>query len=903
MQRNPIGGLLVLACLLLTAGAGRSAAPPAKSIVRLIDELVTLGGGDGDHSPIVTGRDFLPLAAEKPPVKVLFEKPPVPLRTMREVVKRGAAAVPHLLAHLDDRRRTRIKLGSGGYFGSEYFLERRIDWNPRTAKRPFPFPRPWWVIAPKDTRVVRYHTVTVGDLCFVALGQIVNRHFVAVRGGLIDGSTVITSPTATPSVAKLVREAWEGLTPAGHEASLVADFCKPDYPWRRISACTRLAYYYPATLEPLALKYLADPSHSAFDKALFIRNGLADDPSVKLDRAVRDLLVSIKEDDDLALACMKRLVGRGYDKEIEHYCRRRLAERYVFERDALRRALDRLRYTRLHVAVERGQTDLAAALLKNGAAANAAARNGKTPMQIAVARGDVGLVRVLLDGGAARDRRGPGGLTPAQQAVRAGQDDVVRLLAARGCAIPDVLVASVAGRKDVISAFLKKEPKSVRTTGHAGRTPLHLAARHGHAGVAEVLLSHKAAVDATDAQGRTPLQIASALGHTVVVRVLLTNKANVSAGDAESGGQALHHAVDNNRRAVIELLLAHKADVNAGTTKGWKPLQLAARNGNEWMVKRLVAAGAKLETGESGETTALHEAAIGGNGRVVEFLLGKGAKLDARNYGGCTPLHFAVAYEKVDAVEVLLKHKANTRIYDELGYLPLHLAVEFGRLDLVKLLVEHGADVNAPTGGAKWTPLYLAVESGSAEVVDFLAGKGAKPKVRDHRGRTPLLLAVEKGDLKSARALLRHKADPRTASKSGAQPLHLAVKAGRLDLGKLLLDHGADVNAPRKVSGYTPLHLAIDNEVGRSVAGPVWLDLVNLLLDRKANVNARLKGSGFTPLHLAIECGQPKVVAALLARKPDLSIKDKAGQTPLELAEDSGNPAIIKLIRRHAAKK
>src|SRR5215467_9278844 len=64
---------------------------------------------------------------------------------------------------------------------------------------------------------------------------------------------------------------------------------------------------------------------SSLEKAEVLKEGFIHDESAKIDKAVRDLLVSTR-DDDFALACMQRLIGRGYDGEIENYCRRRLPQ-------------------------------------------------------------------------------------------------------------------------------------------------------------------------------------------------------------------------------------------------------------------------------------------------------------------------------------------------------------------------------------------------------------------------------------------------------------------------------------------------------------------------------------------------------------------------------------------------
>lgn len=107
----------------------------------------------------------------------------------------------------------------------------------------------------------------------MGLGQIVNRDFDAVR----DQPTaivIISSPTAVPGLAAAVKKEWAGLTPKRHKAALIADFLTPDSDERRIGACKRLAYYYPETLEPLAVKYLARPTYDSWDVNRFVRHDL-----------------------------------------------------------------------------------------------------------------------------------------------------------------------------------------------------------------------------------------------------------------------------------------------------------------------------------------------------------------------------------------------------------------------------------------------------------------------------------------------------------------------------------------------------------------------------------------------------------------------------------------------------
>ena len=111
----------------------------------------------------------------------------------------------------------------------------------------------------RDNAVSSY-TARVGDLCFVAIGQIVNRNLRAIRYQP-SACLVINSPVERPVLAELVRKDWGGLTMEQHKKSLVRDACRPGYdadPY----ALLRLWYYYPDDGEKLALKLLERPLYN-----------------------------------------------------------------------------------------------------------------------------------------------------------------------------------------------------------------------------------------------------------------------------------------------------------------------------------------------------------------------------------------------------------------------------------------------------------------------------------------------------------------------------------------------------------------------------------------------------------------------------------------------------------------
>src|SRR5262249_44867502 len=68
-------------------------------------------------------------------------------------------------------------------------------------------------------------------------------------------------------------------------------------------------------------------------------------------------------------------------------------------------------------------------------------------------------------------------------------------------------------------------------SGPTRGTPLHQAARRGHASVAEALLDHGASIDSRDAKGQTPLRRAVNCRQIEIVRLLVRRGADPQAAD------------------------------------------------------------------------------------------------------------------------------------------------------------------------------------------------------------------------------------------------------------------------------------------------------------------------------------------------------------------------------------
>lgn len=237
-----------------TSDAGARTAPADDAAIeKLIAQLSDVDRAGIGYSPSVTGQQFLPAAAasDEQGMLLLGQLPPKRSPVLTRIVAAGAKAVPALLDCLDDATPTKLPPMKPMMWSAN---NNEYDFNRRTAVAP---PAGVNRDEPPDGGVA--YVVTVGDLCFVALGQIVNRSFAAVRyqpsGGLI-----ISSPAGSAPLRDAARAEWSGLTAKSLRASLVRDFDKPDWEGRRAGALRRLAYYFPDAVAPLMKAELARPT-------------------------------------------------------------------------------------------------------------------------------------------------------------------------------------------------------------------------------------------------------------------------------------------------------------------------------------------------------------------------------------------------------------------------------------------------------------------------------------------------------------------------------------------------------------------------------------------------------------------------------------------------------------------
>lgn len=285
-----------------------------------------------------------------------------------------------------------------------------------------------------------------------------------------------------------------------------------------------------------------------------------------------------------------------------------------------------------------------------------------------------------------------------------------------------LLEGMLAEGSETCHGLLARLQMSSESQAFSTTSALLLATRAGDVGAMETLIRSRASVDCIELhtlpayctlKGQRPIHAAVWHGHLAAVRFLLESGVSANARNSPRLSAPLHFAGTTGKPAMINLLLEHRAEIDARQDHGMSPLDLCISFSRPDGVKALLDAGPSCAPSDQG-LSPLHAAAVFRAGRdIIESLLRARAcpnstyhpRSSSRVYYYCLAARLPYLLGKRD-------------VFSTLGYhawaaTPLMFAVLSGSWPEARLLLERQADASARNGlGATASSLASLVKGG-----------------------------------------------------------------------------------------------------------------------------------------------------------------------------------------------
>lgn len=243
----------------------------------------------------------------------------------------------------------------------------------------------------------------------------------------------------------------------------------------------------------------------------------------------------------------------------------------------------------LHAATRGGNIELVKLMLEEGGGINVADMYGETSLMKAAEQGHLGIATLLLERGADIKMVNNGGKTTLCLAVHSKQIDLIKLLFSYGANINGsdprcgTILNSLAlyGYTDLLHIAYEQYNADKTLKEPQNRTPLHFAARGGHAETFFYLAQLGFDPTAADEKGDRPLSYACSSGSLIIINALLRDQ--VVPPPQYENWTPLHWACRSGHINVAEVLLNEGFCSKAVSTHSlfapWDPLSIAIFHG------------------------------------------------------------------------------------------------------------------------------------------------------------------------------------------------------------------------------------------------------------------------------------------------------------------------------------
>ncbi|KXX76224.1 Ankyrin-3 [Madurella mycetomatis] len=423
---------------------------------------------------------------------------------------------------------------------------------------------------------------------------------------------------------------------------------------------------------------------------------------------------------------------------------------------------------------------------------------------------------------------------------------------------------------EIFAAWQAKYPdrqdKSLFSVCNGPHKPLHVASYLGLTSWIRHLLDRGEDLNGLSG-GYSPLQVAACLkGRLETIKLLLTEGADPNAQNGV-GRSAFHTWLLKGEGNIegVQMMLDHGADpVSSSSKEHWAALQYFAVKGEDpEVLDLLIAHGADINAIDAADVFKLPPLHVllcrtDTPGPLLDAFVKRNADTNAENAGSARPLQIVCSTGQVENLKILLGSEVLELDDPDLhGTTAVHEAVFFGHSNCVRILLKHGAD----------------------------------PDIPDKLSRVALHTAARKGLIDCVRILLEYTKELNPLDKHGWSPFFSAClsknEEAALALLDALIEHNvslAEINKPTR-SGRSPLRQAAGHGFNRVVSR-----LVKLAEERNDTaalaIDAVDTKKSMTALHRAAMNGHASTVRALLAAtpKPDVTIQDNRSRTALTLA-------------------
>jgi len=473
--------------------------------------------------------------------------------------------------------------------------------------------------------------------------------------------------------------------------------------------------------------------------------------------------------------------------------------------------------TCLFLAIINGHRELAINLINAGANANTSTIEGFSPLILAIDRGETDIARALIIRGKAEVKKvAQNGASPILLACMRGNEEIVNLLLENkkleidnklSSGVGALHLAAASGNKAVVDGLIATKKIGVDTIDASGSTALYVAAQSGYLDITKSLVKAGARFNLAANQGATPLYAATDRNHDEVVDFLLTLKGiAANQGVNQNKFTPLHRAIDNKNYSIMRSLIkSGKVNIDLTTSDEISPLYRAAQANDIEAVDILIEAGADVNFATKKTTSALYLASLKGFTDVAKSLIlsGRSEINWRREINGSSAIYEAAVNGHLEIFRMLLAQPTidlSSIVKDKGGTPIIHLSASKGYVEITSELLAtrkvdpDAADINGTTS------LHLATQENHKGVVKILLDNKANVNAANIEGQTALHIAVILGHTELLRDLVEVEGIRFDLVSEGKTALDVAKKADKKEIIEILEEAEKRISMTKEVS-------------------------------------------------------------------------------------------------------